>query len=413
MRVSTKNFTTHVSYALATKLFLIFCRLALSVLTARLLGPSDRGLLSLIVQTSGSASTFATMSIGEGLVYSHGTGRFDRSHSVALYLYGSICSILLLTIFLFLASPIISRYIFSDISFNSLIFTIPLGCVVICEYIGLSILKSLNYFTAVNIFSIVSKVVCLSNMSILFFIFGPSLELGLYAYISSGGMICLLLFLFLLDYSNYKIIINFKDFLECSLRSLKIHLSTIITEIEYRADIFIIGALLTFDDVGIYSISVVIAQMLWYVSNAVNSILYPYIFKVGPKNQLDFFIDIMKKLFYASVFCALLLVLIGEFLINFLYGDEFSRSYVILVILLPGLVFDTLSRGLFTWFKAQNMSSFLAYGSLISLFVNVSLNFLLIPILGLEGAALASGLSYVAKFLVLSLVYKYFAQRNL
>ena len=76
------------------------------------------------------------------------------------------------------------------------------------------------------------------------------------------------------------------------------------------------------------------------------------------------------------------------------------------LILTPGLLFDSVARNLSAWLKSVGRPAVLSYVSMVSLSVNIAMNFLLIPMYGLYGAAYASVISYVVRAIILFVIFK-------
>ena len=69
MSKEKKTFFVNTVHTLVTKVFIAGLKLALSVLTARTLGVSGRGLFFLSTSLAGTTSTVGSISIGEGLTF--------------------------------------------------------------------------------------------------------------------------------------------------------------------------------------------------------------------------------------------------------------------------------------------------------------------------------------------------------
>jgi len=187
----------------------------------------------------------------------------------------------------------------------------------------------------------------------------------------------------------------------------KVHPGTLLTEVEYRLDVFILLYFIDVAAVGIYSIGVTVAQILWYISNAINSVLFPHLTSAGDHEDKDLFAaKVIKYNILINFFVISFLVLFGFFIIQILYGEAFSESYYVFLILTPGLLFDSVARNLSAWLKSIGRPAVLSYVSMLSLVVNIAMNFILIPVYGLYGAAFASVISYVVRAIVLFVIYK-------
>tara|TARA_Y100000768_G_C23899339_1_gene644244 strand:- start:123 stop:863 length:741 start_codon:yes stop_codon:yes gene_type:complete len=201
--------------------------------------------------------------------------------------------------------------------------------------------------------------------------------------------------------------IELKAFSSVIKYGLKVHPGILLTEIEYRLDIFILLYFLNAAAVGIYSIGVTIAQILWYASNSINSVLFPNLtFSDSGKEKNLFTAEIIKYNFLINLIILFLLIMFGKFLVLILYGSEYIQAYYIFLILAPGLLLDSLGRNIATWLKSEGKPLILSWVSLGALTLNIVCNFILIPKYGLYGAAYSSLISYIARGLVLFVIFK-------
>ena len=82
------------------------------------------------------------------------------------------------------------------------------------------------------------------------------------------------------------------------------------------------------------------------------------------------------------------------FFIPFFFGKEFHNSILLLRILLPGVILFCVATVLAAYFAGQNKLNINLGGSLLCLAVIVILDLLLIPSMGMKGAAIASSIGY-------------------
>lgn len=86
--------------------------------------------------------------------------------------------------------------------------------------------------------------------------------------------------------------------------------------------------------------------------------------------------------------------LLSDWLIDILFGDAYINSSSVLVIHIWTGVFIALWVVASKWFTLENYLQNVMYRTLIGAIVNIALNYLLIPIYGVEGAAWATLISY-------------------
>ena len=98
-------------------------------------------------------------------------------------------------------------------------------------------------------------------------------------------------------------------------------------------------------------------------------------------------------LFVLAIFGALLM-LIAEFVIVLLYGEDFRPAGAVIVWLVPGIVALGHSRILANYIAGQGRPGINAARGCAALVVNIAANLVLIPVYGIIGAAVATTISY-------------------
>ncbi|MDZ4122550.1 MAG: oligosaccharide flippase family protein, partial [Candidatus Cloacimonadaceae bacterium] len=169
-----------------------------------------------------------------------------------------------------------------------------------------------------------------------------------------------------------------------------VFLSTLFITLLLRADIVILKRLTDYSSVGIYSLAAHIVDMIQLASNLVGSLL---LVKLADTRDEVVRWVLMKRIF--MLFFVILGVvnigfyLLGKPFIRIVYGVDFSASYYSYLWLIPasfGLSFGSLFNT-YLWSKGFPLVSTIV--PLIALIINIALNFLLIPMMGIAGAALA------------------------
>jgi len=170
--------------------------------------------------------------------------------------------------------------------------------------------------------------------------------------------------------------------------------------LNYKLDVLLVNYFLGVKDVGLYSIAVMIATSLFLIPSSVGPLLYSS-WSAQPQNEVDVTTpkisrQILFIAFVLSLFCAA----ISYFLIPIFYGDQFLPSFTALLFLLPGIITMTVNYILFNNFSSRGKPQYSAYSLIIALIINVLLNIILIPKMGINGAALSSTISYTLSALI-------------
>lgn len=165
--------------------------------------------------------------------------------------------------------------------------------------------------------------------------------------------------------------------------------------LHFKVDQAMLNLFLGTTSVGIYAIGVRWAEMLFMLDNALIS---ASLFRVSSDETHDSY-RLTQRLFKAQALISggsgLLLAAISQPLVLLLYGEAYAESVLPMVILIPGVV---------AWSLAKILSQHIVYKrgkqwiptaiAVVGIILNVWLNYTLIPRMEIEGAALASMVSY-------------------
>lgn len=164
--------------------------------------------------------------------------------------------------------------------------------------------------------------------------------------------------------------------------------------LHYRLDQFMIKAYLGVKELGVYTIAVTIAELLFLLPMAIHSALSGRLFNADDEAQGR---HVVAKTFRLSMLICFLLCFVGaagSFLIPFVYGKAYQGGTAIMLILLPGILFASAPKLLSPWFFASGRPKIHLLATTISLGMNLVLNLIFIPLWGANGAAFASTISY-------------------
>ncbi len=161
-----------------------------------------------------------------------------------------------------------------------------------------------------------------------------------------------------------------------------------------HADSVMIGYFLSDSEVGVYQVVFQFTALTTIATNAIRTTLWPKVSRWGKTGDKKLIEASLSKAFTFSLVIAIPIfaggILLGDKLLYFLYGSEFAIGYYVLVILLFTQVANIFQYFLTMYLSALNRqkASFLATGS--ATVANLVLNIILIPLIGIEGAAIAT-----------------------
>lgn len=182
-----------------------------------------------------------------------------------------------------------------------------------------------------------------------------------------------------------------------------IGLTNLVGLLNYRVGLFVIERVLGLSATGIYSIAVVVAELLWFVSGSLTQAVYARIGTPDRAHAAATTVRVVQLGVAALVLAAPLLWLAARVLVPWALGPAYAASLPLLLLLLPGVLLFGGASALSAYFTNHagnpRVPAQVAFASLL---LNASLSLLLVPRLGMAGAAIAASVSYAASVLLLA-----------
>ena len=151
-------------------------------------------------------------------------------------------------------------------------------------------------------------------------------------------------------------------------------------------DSIMLGWLSNVKEVGLYSVALQLALLTSFFLQVTNSVLMPKIAALYSEQKLA---EITRYLTLLGVLTVGIFIILGKYLLK-LWGTEFIEAYTILIILSIGQFFNIASGPVGSILVMCNYEKILRNITIISLVINIILNYLLIGNYGAKGAAIAT-----------------------
>jgi O-antigen/teichoic acid export membrane protein len=159
-------------------------------------------------------------------------------------------------------------------------------------------------------------------------------------------------------------------------------------------DRVLIGYYLNNTEVGIYQIAIQLSSLASFATVALRSTLWPKVSRWGKTGDIEL---IEKSLSKALIYSLALAVpamtggiLLGKNLLYFLYAPEFSAAYLVLALVLVAQVVNVFQYLFTAYLGALGFQKESFKATIVGAVGNVVLNLILIPIMGINGAAFAT-----------------------
>lgn len=168
--------------------------------------------------------------------------------------------------------------------------------------------------------------------------------------------------------------------------------SVLMTTLNYRIDTIMLKYYVDYSSIGIYSVGVSIAEKVWVIPDAMRDIMTS---KLASGKKAD---EVAMVIRFCTAICVIIFIVMlifSEPVINLLYGEEYNGAYLVIIIMLIGTIAMTYFKMIASYFIVVNKQKISFVFLTISVIVNVVGNMIMIPILGIYGAAWSSAISYL------------------
>ncbi len=412
-RLPASKFLSQVSVAFLTQLVSLSVNAGNIAIVARWLGVEGSGMLALVLLVPGMSGLFLSSGIGVANVYFASSRRLDVPTLTA----NSVGFAILATIFgLSVVGGLAAVGWIEALMPRTppyLVLFAMLGLPVRLLNIYLSaILQGLQRIVAVSVANLVQDVLTLALTILLVIGFRLALFGALLASLGAG-ILGLYIISELLRREGGIFMPRWDLSVMCSTLSfgLRGHIGNIFQFFNYRLDMFIVNYFLGPAGVGIYSVSVRFAELLWYFPSSVGFVIFPKAAATEPTVMNALTPRVFRVTFGLTALGALVLALLGRFLIQFVYSSAFVDAYVPMLVLLPGVVFLGGAKVLTNEISGRGYPHYNSISAGLALILTVALDFILVPQYGAVGAAFVSSIAYTAVFF-LTIVFSKSLQRQ-
>jgi O-antigen/teichoic acid export membrane protein len=186
---------------------------------------------------------------------------------------------------------------------------------------------------------------------------------------------------------------------------LAVHPATIGLQLNLRIDLLIVSALLSARETGLYSLSTSLVSVLylalWTLSASSAQTQTEAPLEVANRYTLDF----VRNSWMFALAAAVALAAVAWPFIRLVFGATWTGSAVPLMVLTSAAVALSIEAPIRIMLMRMHRSGWVSAASCAGMLLNVGLNFILIPLLGILGASIASVASYSLYAILMLLLF--------
>lgn len=187
-------------------------------------------------------------------------------------------------------------------------------------------------------------------------------------------------------------------------------ISGIMVAIYSQMDRVMIGQMMSDLDVGLYTTATAICSMWTFVPNAIITSLEPNIMVLKKRGDEEAYLRKLKQLYSIIIWLCIgvsVVVAVGaKIFIYILYGKAYIGATNTLRIAIWFETFAMIGNARGVWILCENKNKYVKYYLGIGAVVNLVLNMILIPALGINGAAIATLVTQFVTSLIAPLLFR-------
>ena len=391
---SFKKYFANTSWLFFERILRILISFIVSIFVVRYLGPKDFGLYSYVLSFAWLFASFSSLgleSISTREIVKHPDRRNEINGTVFfLRLAGGIVALVVTGITL---------TIIGEETYTSILILIFSGSFIFqaftaIEYYFRGIVKAKYNAYALSASVILSSalkvIFILQKASIIYFVIAATAE---YLFLAIG--------LVIVYRQNNLSIFNWKYSKAWASSLLKdswpLALSGIVVMIYMRIDQVMIKNMMSDEAVGYYAAAVRLCEAWYFIPVTLCNAIFPAI--VNAKNVSEaFYNNRMQKLYdlltWLAIAIAIPVTIFSSLIIQLLFGADFADASPVLTIYIWAGVAVFLGVASSQYLINENLTKLSFMRTLIGMILNVVLNFILIPLYGIIGSAVATLISY-------------------
>ncbi len=176
-------------------------------------------------------------------------------------------------------------------------------------------------------------------------------------------------------------------------------LSMLVSTLNKRLGLYLLNTHCDERSIGVYASGTQVTEGINIVGQSIGLVEFSALSNTENKHRASQLTLRFMKLSVLLTFTALSVIcLLPTTFFEWLFSGEFSDIRTVILLMAPGIVFFSAHTILANYFSGTGKPKYNLYASLIGLSVTLVSAFVLIPLLGIRGAAITTSLTYMALF---------------
>ena len=186
-----------------------------------------------------------------------------------------------------------------------------------------------------------------------------------------------------------------------------LQLSTLVTTLNKRLSLYLLKTHCDERSIGVYALGTQVTEGVNIIGQSIGLVEFSSLSNTEKEERASqLTLRLMKIAVLLTIAALLVIGLLPSSFFEWLFSGEFGNIRLIILLMAPGVVFLSAHTVLYNYFSGTGQPKHNLYASLIGLAVTLVAALVLIPWLGICGAAVTSSLAYMSMFVYQWLVFR-------
>lgn len=405
MANNSKNFIKNIGWLMGGRIINMILQFLVSLATARYLGPSNFGTINYVAAFISFFSSIASLGLAVIVIKDIASGTNDANEVIWTSIWMRLATAFLSTI-----SIIALMYITNKNDKTIVIIAIMQSLSII-----FSSFDTINYYFQAKLlskWSSIAGVLSYIGMSIYrIYLLATNADIVWFALATSTDMIFLtgFLMIFYIRIEGFRPCFNWN--LGKALLSQSYHylIAGLITILYAQVDRIMLGNMLDKTSVGLYSAALTISTLWSMIPSTLIQSISPILYEAASKDRGIYIRRLRQSyaiIFWLNAAYSIFCTVFAKWIILFLYGEEYLLATGALIIVVWYYGISTMSTLNQVYLANDGINKYINRFCLVGLIVNVILNAIMIPTMGIIGAAIATLVTQITIQIIMPLMYK-------
>jgi O-antigen/teichoic acid export membrane protein len=389
------SMTTVITMVITTAVALVS-----RAIMSRMIGPEGMGAYTLVLLVPSLAFVFGNLGINTSSIYFVGNRMFEIDRLAGTVLT-SILGLSVIMMGILSAWALLSYHsIFQDVDGIYAVLAIVSIPFFYLFNNFMSIIQGENQIAQYNLVSLVSVVLSLFLLSVFLLVFKLDLMGAVLAWFITTLFNAGFSIIKVSKFANISLKFSRDIFRSQVIYGLKAYFANLAGFLVRRADVLLVANFLGITQLGYYSISFAIAELIWYFASSAGIALVPFVAGSDQTDSKAVTAAVVRTTLWGTAILCLLVPLGDRLAIRVVLGAAFLPAVSPLRWLLPGILLGAVEKILAADLIGRGKPKITMVSAVLALAVNLAANLFLIPRFGISGASMASSIAYGAAALL-------------